>query len=457
MSNGSASSRSEAGLPEQAIDVSTVRQELDAVLASAEFAGATRLQSFLRYVVEEGLAGKGAAIRAKTIGEDVYGVLSNQGDDPLAVVRVDAGRLRRRLDAYYSNSENRGAVRIHIDKGGYAPRFEALSNQVEKDLAKRADPGFPFVRKKLWIGLSAALFTVLVVALTQFSLFEQQGSATIGASDAPSPAVREALFAASPAKLQAKNLADDARDLMFPALDRQRLLAALALFEQVIALDDEYYAGFAGAGQINALLASQMPASSVRDEFLSAASERAERALELAPDASWAQSSMAMVSFADKECEQAATYSERATRLSPGDLYALNFDALIALFCGEFDHAVSVAKPLIGSSELSDRLVFRNVAATAEFHRGNFQETIDLYTSAINSGAPVGALTLAYLAAANAKLGQTEEAKRNVDLLAEAWPDLPLESLLFSVFVESNYADDVMNALREVGWRPKAG
>ena len=277
------------------------------------------------------------------------------------------------------------------------------------------------------------------------------------ASEVSEAAIRQALFSTSPAKLQSRNLSDEARDLMFPAVDRKRLNAALNLFEQAIELDDQYYGGFAGAGQVNALLASQMPPGSEREAILSASQQQAKRAVDLTPSASWAQSAMAMAAFAAKDCMQAQALSESAIRLDPDDIHTLNFDGIISLFCGDFDRAVDIAEPLIGTSELAERLVFRNVTATAEFHRGNYQKTIDLYTEAVNSGAPVGALTLTYLAAANAKLNRDAQAKHQIELLNEAWPHFPLEQFLLSAFVDPNIARDIIDALKIAGWKPKPG
>ncbi|SLN61999.1 hypothetical protein ROA7450_03236 [Roseovarius albus] len=430
-------------------DQSEVLEELQTILASTELAGAIRLQSFLRYVTEEELAGRGSFIRAKTIGEDLYGLLSNKGDDPLAVVRVDAGRLRRRLEIYYSKSDNLRTIRIYIDTGGYSPRFEQISPKMTEVSSDASHFGSSLFSKRRLYALASVGCVALFIAVV-FGVNSQQKNMDNVATDA---AIRQALFSASPAKLQAKNLSDEARDLMFPAVDRKRLIATLDLFEQSIKLDDEYYAGFAGAGQIYAMMASQMPPSSKRDTFLLQAQEMAERAVDLAPSASWAQSSMAMAAFAGKDCNEALKISKRAISLDPGDIYTLNFDGIISLFCGDFDRAVQVTAPWIGKSELAERLIFRNVAATAEYHRGNFQDTIDLYTAAINEGDPVGALTLAYLAAAHAKLNRNSQTKRNIELLNEAWPTFPLEQFLMSVYTDQSIASDIITTLKEAGWK----
>lgn len=430
-------------------DPALVETALEAVLSSEEFSGATRLQSFLRYVVEEGLAGRGRGIRAKTIAEDVYGRSLSRGPDPLAVVRVDAGRLRRRLTEYYANSGRDAPLRIHIDTGGYAPRFE-LFEEASTTAPRQTSPGrFPLSMPWAHFG---AICVGCGIALAAFGFFWGGLETSLETEGTRSePAELDALYATAPAKLQAVHLAEDARQLMFPVFDRTRLDAALSLFEQVVQLDPEYPGGFAGVGQIKAIAAAQMPASVLRDQFVSSALQNAKRAVDLAPTSGLSHSALAMSNYAAKDCPAAFSHSNRALSLSPEDLYVLNFDAIISLFCGEFERALRVSKPHIGTSTLAERLVFRNVAASAEFHLGDYKKSISRYASAIQAGSPVGALTVAYQAASYAELGQVEDAERTLELFAESWPELPIESVLSAIFVEQENAEVVLSALRNAG------
>ncbi len=50
-----------------------IRAHLNKLLASAAFAGSQRSREFLRYVVEETLAGRGDVIKERTIAMDVFG------------------------------------------------------------------------------------------------------------------------------------------------------------------------------------------------------------------------------------------------------------------------------------------------------------------------------------------------------------------------------------------------
>ncbi|MEA3291013.1 MAG: hypothetical protein U9Q71_01685 [Pseudomonadota bacterium] len=103
------------------------RSELARVLQSEAFARSVRLSDFLRFVVEEELAGRGERLNGTRIAIDVFG--RDQTFDPRTdpVVRAEAGRLRRALEHYYLTDGSQNPLRIEIPKGAYRPVFEAVS------------------------------------------------------------------------------------------------------------------------------------------------------------------------------------------------------------------------------------------------------------------------------------------------------------------------------------------
>jgi TolB-like protein len=109
-----------------------VRQELEQILDSEEFVASDRLRNFLRFVVEEALAGRARQLKAYTIGVEVFGrdARFDAQNDP--VVRVEAGKLRRRLELYYLGPGANDSVQIDIPKGGYAPSFRFQGRSEEK-------------------------------------------------------------------------------------------------------------------------------------------------------------------------------------------------------------------------------------------------------------------------------------------------------------------------------------
>ena len=98
---------------------------LERVLRSDAFARSGRARELLAYVVGEEAAGRGDRINSKTIAQDVFGrdEAFDASADPL--VRVQMGRTRGLLDAYYEAEGQDDPVRIHIPKGTYRPEIGA--------------------------------------------------------------------------------------------------------------------------------------------------------------------------------------------------------------------------------------------------------------------------------------------------------------------------------------------
>src|SRR5579863_9384177 len=98
-----------------------VRQRLDAILHSQTFHGARRQQKLLKHLVEERLAGRESLLKEYTVGVVVFerGEAFDPRIDP--IVRVEASRLRSRLEKYYESEGNDSDLRIQLPRGSYVP------------------------------------------------------------------------------------------------------------------------------------------------------------------------------------------------------------------------------------------------------------------------------------------------------------------------------------------------
>ena len=103
-----------------------VKAELARVLGSAVFAQAGRSTEFLRFVVEETLAGRADRLKGYAIAIEVFGKPPEFDAQTDPLVRVEAGRLRRRLIEYYHGEGGDDPVRIALPKNGYAPTFTSM-------------------------------------------------------------------------------------------------------------------------------------------------------------------------------------------------------------------------------------------------------------------------------------------------------------------------------------------
>lgn len=96
---------------------------LERAICGSELAGSPRLAAFLRFVVEEALAGRAETLKGYTIAVEALGRPTTFDPQADPIVRVEATRLRRALDRYYATAGAADPLRITIPKGSYAPVF----------------------------------------------------------------------------------------------------------------------------------------------------------------------------------------------------------------------------------------------------------------------------------------------------------------------------------------------
>jgi serine/threonine-protein kinase len=105
------------------VDPREVRAHLIKVLASSSFAGAPRVQQFLRFVAEETLEGRSGEIKESVVAFHVFGRRSTFDSRSDSVVRVHATHLRKRLREYYRVEGLHDGIVIEIPPGAYVPVF----------------------------------------------------------------------------------------------------------------------------------------------------------------------------------------------------------------------------------------------------------------------------------------------------------------------------------------------
>jgi len=177
-----------------------VRTELSQVISSKTFTDSPRLQEFMSYVVEETLAGRAGGIKGVTIAREVFHREDADDAQTSNIVRVEAGRLRRRLEDYYSLEGTKNSLRIKIPKGGYVPSFELLADDNKTDASNsstEAKPDSRFKYNKSHFGVAfVAVFAVITawqIAVDSVkhgqSSFTSQAGNKITALTAPAIAV----------------------------------------------------------------------------------------------------------------------------------------------------------------------------------------------------------------------------------------------------------------------------
>jgi adenylate cyclase len=100
-----------------------VRAQLEQIVNSPDFDTSARSREFLRFVVEEALAGRESSISQQAIATTVFGRGNDFDPATDPIVRMQAGRVRRSLERYYLTSGAEDAVVIDMPKGSYVPVF----------------------------------------------------------------------------------------------------------------------------------------------------------------------------------------------------------------------------------------------------------------------------------------------------------------------------------------------
>lgn len=139
-----------------------VRAELDRILATKGFSGAGRLTRLLRYVVEKTLAGEPDQLKEYSVGVEVFERDHNYDPRLDSIVRVEAGRLRSRLDEYYNGEGAASSIRISLPRGGYTAQFERRENIPAPSPAVAApEPAGP---RRSWLAIPLAAGLICAVA-----------------------------------------------------------------------------------------------------------------------------------------------------------------------------------------------------------------------------------------------------------------------------------------------------
>jgi tetratricopeptide (TPR) repeat protein len=110
------------------VPAAEIRSQLDLILRSRAFIQSHRIRRFLQFVVEESLLGQPHRLKEYLIGLEVFD--RREAFDPRvdSIVRVEARRLRYKLEEYYRTEGREDAIRIVLRKGSYVPIFEYRSS-----------------------------------------------------------------------------------------------------------------------------------------------------------------------------------------------------------------------------------------------------------------------------------------------------------------------------------------
>ena len=114
----------------EVVPATEVREQLARIVNSPGFVSSARLSRFLTHIVNRTIEGELNSLKEFSVAMEVFDRSSDYDPDIDAIVRVQAGRLRAKLKAYYEEGAGRNdPVLIALRLGSYMPIFRWLDTQ----------------------------------------------------------------------------------------------------------------------------------------------------------------------------------------------------------------------------------------------------------------------------------------------------------------------------------------
>jgi len=101
-----------------------INRQLVRLLDNPHFSHSRRFPSFMRFIVQEELEGRGDQLKERSLGIEVFGREASYDTTSDPIVRVTAAEIRKRIAQYYQESANPNELRISLPAGSYVPHFE---------------------------------------------------------------------------------------------------------------------------------------------------------------------------------------------------------------------------------------------------------------------------------------------------------------------------------------------
>jgi hypothetical protein len=112
-------------------DAARLQQHLKEMIEGEAFRGSHRSGQFLRYIVEESIAGRFTALKERIIGVKLFGRAPSYDTGEDAIVRVTASDVRKRLLQHYGKYGITSEFRITLPLGSYIPEITREPQKTE--------------------------------------------------------------------------------------------------------------------------------------------------------------------------------------------------------------------------------------------------------------------------------------------------------------------------------------
>jgi hypothetical protein len=140
------------------VEVADIRAQVGRLIQSKTFETSEAHRRLLQYLAEKSISGEADRLKEYTVGLEAFGKPPTYDPKHDSIVRLQAGRLRQKLAAYYQTEAAGDTVRVTLPKGAFKLSFEPVA-------ALDHAQGAPWNPRWALLVLSAALVAATVWAV----------------------------------------------------------------------------------------------------------------------------------------------------------------------------------------------------------------------------------------------------------------------------------------------------
>lgn len=137
-----------------------IRAQIDRLIRSKTFETSEAHRKLLQYLAEKSVNGEADRLKEYTIGLEAFGKPESYDPKHDSIVRLQAGRLRQKLAAYYQTEAPGDPVLVNLPKGAFKLSFERADEPLAPEI-----PSPPAARTRRQILVYALLATAIIWAI----------------------------------------------------------------------------------------------------------------------------------------------------------------------------------------------------------------------------------------------------------------------------------------------------
>ncbi|MGA8728205.1 MAG: hypothetical protein WB608_05590 [Terracidiphilus sp.] len=112
-----------AKIAESKEDIAALQQHVTEIVEGSAFKGSHRSGQFLKYIVDQSIAGHFESLKERVIGMELFGRSPSYDTGEDAIVRVTASDVRKRLLQHYGKYGTSSEFRLRLPLGSYIPEI----------------------------------------------------------------------------------------------------------------------------------------------------------------------------------------------------------------------------------------------------------------------------------------------------------------------------------------------